>query len=137
MKAFSLFITLIVLTGILVTFGFVHESSMPGMISGILGLEEISWYQYLNITGSSGVGGILLHASIWTILGLVGIVTKNEYMIWGALVASIGVMFQRIWWGILIASDNFSVIAPFNYLMYGIITFVYCWAMIEWIRRQM
>lgn len=158
MRASYLFITLMILTGMVVLFGDLPASSFPPVVHTILGQNpnNNTWYKDFrlwqfdtdngndiedetNVTLGTKIWGILNTVGQYAVVGgatALGIITKTEYLIFGPLAVTMGLWFQYLWYGILISSGKLDIISPLNYFIYGILTFVYWFAVLEWLRGK-
>lgn len=147
MRASYLFITLFILTGLVLLFTDTPESTFPPVVATLMGQnpENNTWYENLRLWNfkaeekNSTTGGILKTVGQYLVVGgaaAIGVITKSEYMIFGGLAVTMGMWFQHIWYALLISNEQLNMIYPFNLFLYGILTFVYWFAVIEWLRGK-
>jgi len=147
MRASYLFITLFILTGLVLLFTDTPESTFPPVVATLMGQnpENNTWHENLRlwdfniIEGNSTAGGILNTVGQYLVVGgatAIGVITRSEYMIFGGLAVTMGMWFQHIWYALLISNEQLNMIYPFNLFLYGILTFVYWFAVIEWLRGK-
>lgn len=149
MRASYLFFTLFILTGLVLLFTDTPESTFPPIVATLMGQnpENNTWYANLRLwdfsagEGNSTTGGILKTVGQYLVVGgatAIGIITRasSEYMIFGGLAVTMGMWFQHIWYALLISNEQLNMIYPFNLFLYGILTFVYWFAVLEWLRGK-
>lgn len=154
-----LFVGIMLLTGLLVTFGIVDNDRLPPVVNAVLGQDEnYSWYDYFRIWNfrsedegeateeemeeegwwSNALSLIANVGSIIVVGGAtaIGALTKNDAMLYSGLIVTIGGWFMSIWWAI-VTSDFMMMIEPLNYLLYGVVSLVFWWSLIEWLRGKL
>jgi len=147
MRASYLFITLFILTGLVLLFTDTPESTFPPVVATLMGQnpENNTWYENLRLWDfsaeeeNSTAGGILNTVGQYLVVGgatAIGVITRSEYMIFGGLAVTMGMWFQHIWYALLISNEQLNMIYPFNLFLYGILTFVYWFAVLEWLRGK-
>lgn len=103
-------------------------------------LEEEKGGWFSRFRDSVGKGwDVITSAGFFALVGsaatLAGIWYKNEYLIWGPAIFGFGAMVLNAWWGLLIIGPM-SAFSPLNLLFFGVITFLYVFATIEWMRGR-
>ncbi len=147
MRASYLFITLFILTGLVLLFTDTPESTFPPVVATLMGQnpENNTWHENFKLWDFSAeeekstTKGILNTVGQYLVVGgatAIGVITKSEYMIFGGLAVTMGMWFQHIWYALLISNEQLNMIYPFNLFLYGILTFVYWFAVIEWLRGK-
>jgi hypothetical protein len=129
MRTINVFLFVLILTGLLVIFGFVPQGEIA-LIDALL--YGGSWFNLFRL-------GQFLSSGIWLLPvgGLMSVLFKSDSFIWYGLSTTIAYTFINLWRIILqVGAENPVVPAPFNYFAFGIITFLLAFGAVEWARGK-
>lgn len=120
MKFGTIFISFAIIEVFLYLFGYISSNSLIAIFFGIGDVQT-----FLSLTNLLNTTNLVL--SVTTV---VGIVTKNQYMIFGSLT----LFLLDTVFGMSAIAGAFPY--PFGYILFGIITIVFTWLGLEWWRQN-
>lgn len=120
MKFGVAFIGLVIAEVFLYLFGYIESNSLIAILLG-----TGNWTSFLSLDGLLTTTNLIL-----SITSIVGIVTKNQYMIFGSLT----LFLLDTVFGLSGIIGIFP--APFGYILFGIISLVFTWLGLEWWRQN-
>lgn len=120
MKFGTIFIALAITEVLLFLFGYINQNSLIGIFLG-----TGNWGNFLSLTNLLDTTNLVL-----SITAVVGIVTKNQYMIFGSLT----LFLLDTVFGITGVIGYFP--APFGHILFGILSLLFTWLALEWWRQN-
>lgn len=120
MKFGTLVISLGIIEVLLYIFGYIDSNSLIAIFFGTGDFG--SFFSLTNLLNTTNL--------VLSVTAVVGIVTKNQYMIFGSLT----LFLFDIVFGISGIIGLFP--APFGTILFGIITLVFTWLALEWWRQN-
>lgn len=120
MKFGTIFIALAITEVLLFLFGYINQNSLIGIFFGAGDIKS-----FLSLTNLLDATNLIL-----SITAIVGIVTKNQYMIFGSLT----LFLLDTVFGITGVIGYFP--APFGHILFGILSLIFVWLALEWWRQN-
>jgi hypothetical protein len=120
MKFGTIFIALAITEVLLFLFGYINQNSLIGIFFGAGDIKN-----FLSLTNLLDATNLIL-----SITAIVGIVTKNQYMIFGSLT----LFLLDTVFGITGVIGYFP--APFGHILFGILSLIFVWLALEWWRQN-
>lgn len=120
MKFGTIFIALAITEVLLFLFGYINQNSLIGIFLG-----TGNWGDFLSLTNLLDTTNLVL-----SVTAVVGIVTKNQYMIFGSLT----LFLLDTVFGITGVIGYFP--APFGHILFGILSLIFGWLALEWWRQN-
>lgn len=120
MKFGTIFIALAITEVLLFLFGYINQNSLIGIFLG-----TGNWENFLSLTNLLDTTNLVL-----SVTAVVGIVTKNQYMIFGSLT----LFLLDTVFGITGVIGYFP--APFGHILFGILSLIFVWLALEWWRQN-